>query len=39
MPQQLGLSAGDRSALVAFLETLEDPTLAVDPRWADPFVD
>jgi cytochrome c peroxidase len=39
MPQRLGLSAEDRSALVAFLETLEDPTLAEDPRWADPFVD
>lgn len=39
LPQRLGLSAADRSALVAFLETLEDPTLAEDPRWADPFVD
>jgi cytochrome c peroxidase len=39
MPQRLGLSADDRDALVSFLETLEDPTLAEDPRWADPFVD
>jgi cytochrome c peroxidase len=39
MPQRLNLSAGDRDALVSFLETLEDPTLAEDPRWADPFVD
>jgi cytochrome c peroxidase len=39
MPQRLGLSAEDRSALVTFLETLEDPTMAEDPRWADPFID
>jgi cytochrome c peroxidase len=39
MPQRLGLSAADRSALVAFLLTLDDETLAEDPRWADPFVD
>lgn len=39
MPQRLGLSPADRNALVAFLETLEDPTLAADPRWADPFVE
>lgn len=37
MPQRLGLSAEDRGALVSFLETLEDPTMAEDPRWADPF--
>jgi cytochrome c peroxidase len=39
MPQRLNLTAADRGALVAFLETLTDPTLAEDPRWADPFVD
>lgn len=36
-PQRLGLTANERSALVAFLLTLDDPTLATDPHWADPF--
>lgn len=27
----------ERAALVAFLETLTDETLATDPRWSDPF--
>ena len=39
MPIRLNLTAVDREALVAFLETLTDPTLAEDPRWADPFVE
>ena len=34
---RLGLSADDRAALVAFLNTLTDSTLATDPRWSDPF--
>jgi cytochrome c peroxidase len=39
MPQRLGLTPEDREALVAFLVTLTDETLAGDPRWADPFVE
>jgi hypothetical protein len=27
----------DRAALVAFLKTLDDPVLAADPRFGDPF--
>ena len=30
-------SAEDKAALLSFLETLTDPTLANDERWADPF--
>ncbi|MCA9605004.1 MAG: cytochrome-c peroxidase [Myxococcales bacterium] len=36
-PMRLNLTAADRVALVAFLRTLTDDTLATDPRWADPF--
>ncbi|WP_412070258.1 cytochrome-c peroxidase [Rubrivirga sp. IMCC43871] len=36
-PQRLNFSADDRAALVAFLHTLTDTTLAIDPRWSDPF--
>ncbi|WP_244923820.1 cytochrome-c peroxidase [Enhygromyxa salina] len=36
-PIRLNLNAADRAALVAFLGTLTDPTLADDPRWSDPF--
>ena len=36
-PRRLVLSAADRAALVAFLETLDDPVLAADPRFGDPF--
>ncbi|HYD25007.1 MAG TPA: cytochrome c peroxidase [Croceibacterium sp.] len=36
-PQRLKLGAGDRAALVAFLETLSDPALTTDPRFGDPF--
>ncbi|MEM1117778.1 MAG: cytochrome c peroxidase [Bacteroidota bacterium] len=36
-PLRLDLSAEDRAALVAFLHTLSDTTLATDPRFADPF--
>lgn len=36
-PQRLNFSAEDRAALVAFLHTLTDTTLATDPRWSDPF--
>ena len=36
-PQRLNLSAADRTALVAFLQTLNDPVLTTDPRFSDPF--
>lgn len=36
-PIRLNLSAKDRAALVAFLKTLTDETLATDARWSDPF--
>lgn len=36
-PRQLGLSAPDQAALVAFLTTLNDPVLTTDPRFANPF--
>ena len=36
-PQQLGLSAGDSAALVAFLHTLTDEAVLEDPKYADPF--
>ena len=37
-PRQLGLTAQERGALVAFLGTLSDPELLTDPRFADPFL-
>ncbi len=36
-PILLQLTASDQAAVVAFLETLTDETLATDPRWSDPF--
>ena len=36
-PQRLNLSASDRAALVAFLMTLNDANLTMDPRFSDPF--
>lgn len=36
-PRQLGLSASDKAALVAFMETLTDTTLQSDPRFSNPF--
>lgn len=36
-PRRLGLTPFDRQAIVAFLETLSDRSLASDPRFADPF--
>ncbi len=36
-PQRLPLTEADKSALVAFLTTLDDPTLTADPKFADPF--
>ena len=37
LPQRLHLSAADKRALVAFLRTLTDASVATDPRFADPF--
>ncbi len=36
-PLRMGFNAAERAALVAFLHTLTDSSLATDPRWADPF--
>ena len=36
-PQRLGLSAADKAALVAFMQTLTDPVLISDPKFSDPF--
>ena len=36
-PVRMNLSDEEKAALVAFLKTLTDETLATDPRWSDPF--
>jgi len=36
-PQRLQLSADDKAALVAFLVTLTDNTVAADKKFSDPF--
>jgi cytochrome c peroxidase len=36
-PRQLNLTADEKAALVAFLHTLTDFEMAVDPRFSDPF--
>lgn len=36
-PQRLQLSGADKTALVAFLSTLTDNTLAADTRFTNPF--
>lgn len=36
-PRRLNLSASDKAALLAFLLTLDDSTLAADVRFTDPF--
>ncbi len=36
-PDRLNLSANDRQALVDFMPTLDDETLAADGRFSDPF--
>ncbi|MCP4502596.1 MAG: hypothetical protein GY822_21830 [Deltaproteobacteria bacterium] len=36
-PLRLNLSAEDQDALLVFLRTLTDNTLATDERWAGPF--
>lgn len=37
-PLRLNLSISDRQALVDFLLTLDDDTLASDPKFSDPFI-
>lgn len=37
VPRNPNFSPNERAALRAFLETLTDPVLASDPRWANPF--
>ena len=36
-PQRLSLTEADKSALVAFLTTLNDLAVTADPKFADPF--
>jgi cytochrome c peroxidase len=36
-PVRLSLSSSDQAALVAFLKTLTDGTVAGDPKFGDPF--
>ncbi len=36
-PQRLNLSSDDKAALVAFLRTLTDGPLSVDPKFSNPF--
>ncbi|NJN48431.1 MAG: cytochrome-c peroxidase [Candidatus Competibacteraceae bacterium] len=37
-PQQLNLSEADKAALVAFMNTLTDPTFLTAPQFSDPFI-
>ena len=37
IPRRFGFTADQRAAIVAFLRTLTDETLAVDARFSDPF--
>jgi len=37
-PARLGLTAQDKTALVAFLKTLTDGKLMADDRFSDPFL-
>ncbi len=36
-PLRLNLTQADQDALVAFLQTLDDPQLNSDPKFSDPF--
>jgi cytochrome c peroxidase len=36
-PMQMNLNQQEKEALVAFLHTLTDPTIATDPKFSDPF--
>lgn len=38
LPKGLELTASDKAALVAFLQTLTDQNLISDPRYSDPFL-
>lgn len=38
-PRKLNLTAAEKAALVAFLETLTDEALLADPKYSNPFVD
>ena len=37
-PMKLNISAGDRTALKAFLNSLTDYTMVTDPKFSNPFV-
>ncbi|MFN4081089.1 MAG: cytochrome-c peroxidase [Saprospiraceae bacterium] len=36
-PQRLNLSEGQKAALVAFMRTLTDESVAANPKWSNPF--
>jgi cytochrome c peroxidase len=36
-PRRLNLTAQQKGALVSFLKTLTDPTIATEEKWSDPF--
>ena len=36
-PQRLNLSEGQKAALVAFMRTLTDESVALNPKWSNPF--
>ena len=38
LPKGLELTASDKAALVAFLQTLTDQNLISDPRYSNPFL-
>lgn len=38
-PVVLNFSTAQKAALVAFLKTLTDPTIATEPKWSNPFPD
>ena len=35
--RRLNLTVAQKAALVAFLKTLTDPSIATDVKWSDPF--
>lgn len=36
-PVQLNFTSAEKAAMVAFLKTLTDNSIATDPKWSDPF--
>lgn len=36
-PLRLNMSPAQKNALIAFLKTLTDPTVATEAKWSDPF--